>query len=181
MNLNNFYILVDNEKKEIIDKFQKLPRNWKNISGLSGLSDEQLENLNWAGHHNLGWINLYSPKILEFNSSEENLQLNKNTLKYLISEKRKEKQNLPVIFKESHFKTDIKTRYTLFTLKSSNKKQINFKCINGYYKFTPYELEKVYNLIEDKLLYLFDLEMFLYKEIDDCKSFSDISKIRWNF
>ena len=63
MILTDLYILVDTEKKEIIDKFQKLPKNWKNISGLDKLSNEKLEDLKWAGHHNLGWINIFSPKI----------------------------------------------------------------------------------------------------------------------
>jgi hypothetical protein len=84
MNLNDFYVLVDTETQLIIDKIQKLPLNWKNIAGLPGLTDEQLCNLKWAEHHNLGWINIRSELIKKYKFSKENLELNKNTFKDLI-------------------------------------------------------------------------------------------------
>lgn len=177
MNLNDFYVLVDTENKEIIDKFQKLPKNWKNISGLPGLSDKELEDLKWAGHHNLGWISLKSPKIKEFKLSQENLELNKNTLKDLISQKRKEEQNTPIQYRESKIKTDIKTRYSLFLLKNSNQKEINFKCINGYFTFTQEEVSEIFNLIESEIQKYFDEEMKIYQKIDSCLSMADFSKI----
>ena len=33
-NLSEFYVLVDTRDKIVIDKIQKLPQSWKNISGL---------------------------------------------------------------------------------------------------------------------------------------------------
>ncbi len=177
MNLNDFYVLVDTENKEIIDKFQKLPKNWKNISGLPGLSDEKLEDLKWAGHHNLGWISLKSPKIKEFKMSKENLELNKNTLKDLVSQKRKEEQNTPIEYKGAKIKTDIKTRYSLFIKKNSDEQKINFKCINGYFVFTPKDISDVYNLIEIRIQKYFDEEMKIYQKIDSCLSMVDFSKI----
>jgi hypothetical protein len=66
MHLTNFYVLVDTETKQIINKIQKLPENWKNIAGLPGLSDEELCDLKWAGQHNYGWINIHSEKIKEY-------------------------------------------------------------------------------------------------------------------
>ena len=177
MDLNDFYVLVDTENKEIIDKFQKLPKNWKNISGLPGLSDEELEDLKWAGHHNLGWISLKSSKIKEFKMSQENLELNKNTLKDLVSQKRKEEQNIPIKYRKSKIKTDIKTRYSLFLLKNSNQKEINFKCINGYFTFSQEEISEIFNLIESKIQKCFNEEMKIYQKIDSCLSISDFSKI----
>jgi hypothetical protein len=177
MNLNDFYVLVDTENKEIIDKFQNLPTNWKNIASLSGLSDEKLEDLKWAGHHNLGWINLTSSKIKDFKMSPENLELNKNTLKVLISEQRKEKQDNPIEYKNAKIKTDLKTRYSLFLIKNSEKQRINFKCINGYFTFTHKEIVDVYNLIENKIQRYFDDEMKIYQKIDKCQSISDLTKI----
>ena len=67
------YVLVDTEKKLIIDKIQELPEYWKNISGLPGLSDEELEDLSWAGHFNLGWININSAKIDEYELTQRTL------------------------------------------------------------------------------------------------------------
>lgn len=177
MNLNDFYILVDTENKEVIDKFQKLPQNWKNIAGLPGLSDEKLEDLKWAGHHNLGWINLSSPKIKDFKMSPENLELNKNTLKVLVSEQRKEKQDNPIEYKNAKIKTDLKTRYSLFLIKNSEKQKINFKCINGYFTFTHKDIVDVYTIIENKIQKYFDDEMRIYQKIDECQSIVDLTKI----
>jgi len=177
MNLNDFYVLVDIENKEIIDKFQKLPKNWKNIAGLPGLSNEKLEDLKWAGHHNLGWISLFSSKIKDFKMSTENLELNKNTLKDLITEQRKENQDIPIEYKGAKIKTDLKTRYSLFLIKNSEKQKINFKCINGYFTFTHKEIVDVYNLIEDKIEKYFDDEMRIYRKIDECQSIVDLTKI----
>jgi hypothetical protein len=177
MNLNDFYVLVDTENKEVIDKIQILPKNWKNISGLPGLSDEKLEDLKWAGHHNLGWINIFSPKIKDFKMSLENLELNKNTLKDIVSEKRKEEQNISIEYKNAKIKTDIKTRYSLFLLKNSSQKEINFKCINGYFTFTLDEISEIFNIIEGDVQKHFDDEMKIYQKIDDCRSIIDFSKI----
>lgn len=177
MNLNDFYVLVDTENKEVIDKVQTLPKNWKNISGLPGLSDEKLEDLKWAGHHNLGWINIFSPKIKDFKMSPENLELNKNTLKVLVSEKRKENQSVPIEYKNSKIKTDIKTRYSLFLLKNSNQKEINFKCVNGYFTFTLNEISEIFNLIENEIQKYFNEEMKIYQKIDSCLSVVDFCKI----
>lgn len=177
MNLNDFYVLVDTESKEIIDKIQKLPQNWKNIAGLPGLSDEKLEDLKWAGHHNLGWINIFSPKIKDFKTSPENLELNKNTLKDIISEKRKENQNNFAEYNAAKFKTDMETRFNLFLKKNSNANQINFKCINGYHTFTHNQIVDIFNLIEDQIQNHFDEEMVIYNKIDNCQSFVDLTKI----
>jgi hypothetical protein len=177
MNLNDFYILVDTENKEIIDKFEKLPKNWKNIAGLNGLSDEELEDLKWAGHHNLGWMNLNSPKISEFKVSSENLELNKNTLKVLISEQRKEEQNIPIEYKGAKIKTDTETRYSLHLKKNLKENQINFKCINGYFTFSHEEILEISELIESRIQEYFDKEMKMYQKIDQCQSIVDLAKI----
>lgn len=177
MNLSDFYVLVDTENKEVIDKFQKLPQNWKNIAGLPGLSDEKLEDLKWAGHHNLGWINLTSSKIKDFKMSPDNLELNKNTLKTLISEQRKEKQDTPIEYKGAKFKTNLKTRYSLFLIKNSEKQRINFKCINGYFTFTHKDIVNVYDILEDRIQKYFDEEMKIHQKIDECQSIMDLIKI----
>ena len=91
MNLDELYVLVDTRQKLVIDKIQKLPENWKNIAGLPGLTDEQISNLKWAGYEDYGWIRLNSPSLNDYQSSPENLELNKNTFKKLVSNFKKQK------------------------------------------------------------------------------------------
>ena len=179
MNLTNFYVLVDTETKEIIDKIQKLPENWKNIAGLSALSDEELCDLKWAGQHNLGWINIHSEKIKEYTSLSENLDLNKNTFKFLISELRKEKQSEPIEYNGARLKSNIQTWHLLSLLKE--KEKVNYKCINGYFTFTSLQLAEICDKIEQQIQSLFDCEMQIYQQIDACQSISDFLNVTYDF
>ena len=178
MNLNDFYVLVDIEQKQIINKIQKLPENWKNISGLNGLSDNELKNLDWSGNKNIGWINIKSKNITNFYSSPENLELNKNTLKTLISEIRKDKQEEPIEYKNAKLKTDIQTRYSLEILKTKNK--VNYKCINGYYTLTSIDIKQICDIIDAQIQKYFDIEKNIHEKIEKCSSLSDFLNINYD-
>jgi len=179
MNLNNFYVLVDTKTKNVIDKIQKLPENWSNISGLPSLSDEKLCNLEWAGHHDVGWINISSELIKEYTSSEENLELNKNTFKLLVSNIRKEKQEEPIEYCGAKIKANSETRYSLYVLRE--KGNVNYKCINGYFTFTSLQIEEIYSLMEEYIQNFFDTEMKIYIQIDKCQSISDFFHVDYTF
>ena len=179
MNLTNFYVLVDTETKEIIDKIQKLPQNWKNIAGLSALSDEELCDLKWAGQHNFGWINIHSEKIKEYTSSTENLELNKNIFKQLISELRKDKQLESIEYHGAKLKLNIQTWNSLSLLKT--KEKVNYKCINGYFTFTSLQLVEICDIIEQHIENLFNLEMEIFQQIDNCQSISDFFNVVYDF
>lgn len=181
MNLSNFYVLSDTEKKIIIDKIQTLPLNWANISGLSNYGDEKLSDLTWAGHKNLGWINIKSDLIKQFSSFSENLNLNKNEFKRLISQKRKEKQSSPILYKEAKIKSDFKTRYFLLNFKLSDKTNINFKCINGYYNFNNFEVDQICAMIDEQIEKYFDIEKVIYEQIDKCTSIQDFFSVNYEF
>ena len=181
MNLNDFYVLVDTENQIIIDKIQTLPLNWANISGLSNYDDEKLSDLTWSGHKNLGWINIKSILINKFYSSPENLNLNKNEFKRLISKKRKQKQNNPISYKEAVIKSNFETRYSLLNFKLSNKTHINFKCINGYYNFNKLEVDEIYAMIDEQIQKYFDTEKNIYEQIDNCVSIQDFFNVNYDF
>jgi len=177
-NLNNFYVLVDTEKKIIIDKIQTLPYNWKNIAGLPGLSDDEIRDLTWAGHSNLGWINIHSSEIKEYSCSLENLDLNKNAFKDLISNIRKEKKSEPIEYQGAKLKSNTKTLYSLFLL--HKKKEVNYKCINGYYTFTSLQICELYDILDSNMQKWFDWEMNVYSQIDTCQSISDFLNVNYD-
>jgi predicted transcriptional regulator len=178
-NLNNFYILVDTEKKIVIDKIQKLPQNWKNISGLPGLSEKELCDLKWAGYYNFGWINIRSKQIKKYSSSQENLELNINEFKSLITQLRKEKQSEVINYQGAKIKSDTNTLYSLFLVQ--HKEKVNYKCINGYYTFTSCEIKELYDIIETNMQKWFDWEMNVYSQIDECQSISDFINVNYDF
>jgi len=177
--IDDFYILVDTEKKLVIDKIQKLPQNWKNIAGLPGLSDEQLRDLKWAGYSNLGWINIRSKEIKEDSSSQENLELNKNEFKSLITQFRKEKQSESIEYQGAKLKSDTTTLYSLFLLR--HKEKVNYKCINGYYVFTSLQINELYGIMESNIEKWFDWEMSVYSQIDACQSVFDFLNVNYDF
>jgi hypothetical protein len=179
MKLNNFYVLVDLEIQQIIDKIQKLPENWKNIAGLSGLSDDELNDLTWANQLNLGWINIHSEKIKNFQSSAENLQLNKNTFKRLVSEIRKDEEKEPINYQGAKIKSDFETQLALFLLK--DQKEINFKCLNGYYTFTSGQIIEICDIILNRIQYLFNREKEIYDQIDQCNSVCNFLSVNYDF
>lgn len=181
MNLNDFYVLVDIEKKIVIDKIQTLPLNWVNISGLPNYDDKKLSDLTWAGHKNLGWINIKSIIIKKFSSLSENFNLNKNEFKRLISERRKEKQLNPILYKEAKINPDIETRYSLLNFKLSDKTHINFKCINGYYNFNKFEVDEICAIIDEQIQKYFDIEKNIYEQIDKCASIQDFFEVNYEF
>lgn len=177
MEIINFYVLVDTLKKEVIDKLQVLPENWNNISGLNVLSDEKLKSLEWAGHPNLGWINLHSQDIRHYKCSPDNLQLQKNEIKFLISKLRKEKQKEPIVYKNFKIKSDIKTKIALFSLKDCDR--VNFKCIDKYASFDKIDIQNIYKEIQNQYQKYFDIESKLYEKIDQCKNLSDFLNINF--
>ena len=178
-NLSEFYVLVDTRDKIVIDKIQKLPQSWKNISGLPGLSDEELRDLTWAGWSNLAWINIKSEELKNFTSSKENLELNKNSFKSLISEIRKKQQSNTIEYQGAKIKSNTKTLYSLFLL--HKKKEVNYKCINGYHTFTSPQICELYDIIDTNMQKWFDWEMNVYSQIDECLSISDFLNVNYDF
>jgi hypothetical protein len=177
MILDDYYVLVDTQQKIVIDKIQKLPDNWRNISGLPGLSDEELCDLKWAGHHNLGWVSISSELIKQYHSQSDNLELNKNIFKQLISEIRKEKESIGIEYQGIRFKTDEKTRYSLLIKKLQKNTQINYKCFNHYHTLTSEQVNEVCNIMEKHIQKCFDWEMSVYLQIEACEYLFEFSKI----
>jgi hypothetical protein len=177
MNLTNFYVLVDTKVKQIINKIQTLPENWQNIAGLSNLSDEELCDLKWAGHHNIGWVNINSEKIKEYQSSPENLELNKNEFKLLISKLIKEKKSKPIEYYGAKLKVDHQTWSSLFILKDNDK--VDYKCVDGYHTFTSSQIAEIYDIINENIQKYFNIEMEIYNQIDTCQSVVDFFNVKY--
>lgn len=178
MEINNFYVLVDISKKEIIDKMQILPENWSNISGLNVLNDEKLKNLEWAGHPNLGWISIFSKDIKYYNCSSDNLELQKNEIKFLISKLRKKNQKEIIFYKNFKINPDIKTKIALFSLKDYD--EVNFKCIDKYATFKKADIQNISREIQNQYQKYFDIEKKLYEKIDRCNNLIDLLTINYD-
>jgi len=181
MNLNELYVLVDNEKNIIIDKVQELPDNWNNISGLKCLSEDKIKNLDWSGNKNLGWINIKTDDIKKYSLSKETLELNKNQLKSLVSKIRKEKQFEYINYNGAQIKPDLNTGHSLLFLINSDIENVNFKCLNGYFSFNQDQLKDILNKINNHTQKYFDIEKNIFDQIDQCDSVQDFVNINYDF
>lgn len=175
--MNDYFVLVDNEKKIVIDKIQKIPDYWKNISHPRNFSDEELRDLTWSGNPNLGWVKINSEYIKEYSSSKENLELNKNQLKDIISNIIKEKQISPFNYNGINIIPDEKTRYSFWIKRIQSVDTFNYKIVNDYYTFNKKEIVEICDRMEEHIQYYADLEMKIYQQIDSCKNLYDFSKI----
>lgn len=185
LSLNDFYVLVDTRDKIVTSKVQKLPEYWSNITNLSSLNDEELLDLTWAGHQNLGWISITSEYLEDYNSSQENLEMNKNELKYLISKIKEDKEHEGIVYNGIIFKIDQKSLIDIFfkkeqVLKNKDKDfyiKINFT----YHKFTSGQIVELYDILENAKNKLETWERIIFKKIDDCKKISDFLYLNYGF
>jgi len=182
INLNEYYVLVDTETRNVIGNIQKLPVNWNNISGLDGLTEEEISDLKWAGHHNIGWIRITSDKIDDYVSSVDNITINRESFKNIVTEHRKKLEEEPIDYKVEFdsikIKPNIRNLHTLSLMK--HRDSVNFKSCNLYYLLEKKQMEEICVIIENKIQELFDWECNLYEKIDSCVDVRDFKKITYD-
>ena len=185
MKTSDFFVLVDLDRKEVIGKIQKLPENWMNIAGLPSIPKEELENLEWAGHASLGWFKLDSCKIPSLICSDENLELNKRTLKFLVGQERKKLENYKLSYKGLMLSADLKTRMGLFLkLHGKGRKELGEVFIKGrdsIKAFDADELEKVHSYVVGFIDSLDSWESSLHQKIDKAKDLRNLLLIDTSF
>lgn len=175
--LNDYYVLVDNNLKIVIDKIQKIPDYWRNIAHPKNFSDEELKDLAWAGQPDIGWVRINSEYIKEYSSSKENFELNKNQLKDIVSNIIQEKQNSPIEYKGINIIPDEKTRYSFWIKRIQSVDIFNYKINNQYHTFNKIEVAEICDRIEQYIQDCADLEMKLYQQIDSCKDIYDFKTL----
>jgi hypothetical protein len=175
--LNDYFVLVDNEQKIVIDKIQKIPDYWNNIAHPGNFSDEELKDLTWSGNPNLGWVRINSEYIKEYSSSEENLELNKNQLKDIISKLTQEKENSPIEYKGIKIIPDEKTRYSFWIKRIQSVDSFNYKTNNQYYTFNKNQISEICDRIEEHIQDCVDFEMKLYHQVDLFKNLYDFKTL----
>jgi len=184
MNLNDYYILVDTKNTIVSGSLQLLPENWNNIHGLTGLSDQELSNLDWSGNDGVGWINMCSDELKNYNSSDDNLESNKLSLKRIITNERKDEILRPIIYEDITVTPD-KTTYTILSCKkilaiSNPDLVINFKFGDRYKTINADQIHEICAIIENKLQSSFDAEMKIYQQIETCNHLTEFKNINYN-
>ena len=181
---NDPYVLVDTKQKLVIDRIQQLPECWRNISGLPGYSDEELRDLTWAGWDSLGWINVRTGNLNDFISTPENFEMNKNQLKYCISEKRKEKELNFLTYRGIQIEPSQELKINLFFLLKQVEKNTDelydIKFSNKYHKLLGEEILELCDIMIDNTIKWNNWESAIYNQIDSCQTLSELSNINYD-
>ncbi len=181
MKIEEMYALVDLREKKVIDKIQKLPVNWRNISGLNQFSDEEVKNLKWAGIPGIGWLKLSSPFSERYLCDPENLILNKKTLRDLVLSEKNKKEEKGIPFKDTHIEANKANRFDLFikSFKAHSSKGQTFvlKVNEKYYTLESDEVISLSQEMEDFFEECSKWEMNLFAQIESCKTLTDFAQI----
>lgn len=184
MKENDFYVLVDTRSKQVIGKLESLPEYWKNISGLSNFSEDELSDLSWSGNDGLGWIKVNSPLLSEYTSSPENLSLNKNQFKEIVCETTKIKKEIGITFNNIRFPIDKNIILDLNIKKLQADqypdKTFVYKIYNQYYTFTAEEIKTITSLVNEYDIECSLWEMNIFNQIESCTSISDFININYD-
>lgn len=181
--MNNYYVLVDYELNKIINVLNPLQENWNNISGLKNYTDEELENLGWAGHPNLGWIKITSPSILNFTCDDEWLEISKNNLKKIIKDKKEFALGEELLYNGKRIKADEKTKTELSIklLSVEENQYVSWKFVNEFHQITKQDIIDMLKFVDNYTQQCYDEEMRLYDLINSVSNIEDFSNLDLNY
>lgn len=180
MTRKNFYALVDNKNNAILNHPSELPEDWTNIHGLHALSDEELSDLEWAGHPDLGWIKFDSDFPFSYTAAESWLSFAKASIKDEYAKQRWDAESRGILYKGIEIGTDDRTKTAILLKKesiaNSPEKTFSWKYNNSIIELTANDILNIAQALDDYIQKCFDVEAELIKEIDKAESPSDLAK-----
>ena len=88
----SYYTYVNKSLTRIEDLVQKLPENWKNVSGLSFFSDEKLSDMTWAGYSDHAWVPFETFDFTGYTHEPDWFEISKNNIKAEIRREKKTRE-----------------------------------------------------------------------------------------
>lgn len=171
MTRKNFYVLVDKESNKVLSHPTKLPENWQNIQGLSSLTDEELSDLEWAGHKNFGWVKFDSEFDFDFEFSTDWLEFAKNSVKNEYANQRWENEKKGILYKGVLIDSDDRTKTAILlklqtVITSSEEKTFSWKYNNSTFEFSSADIINISNSLNDYIQKCFDVEAELIVQVN---------------
>lgn len=166
---SDFFFLIDIPNKKVVNSIQTLPLNWRNIHGLPGLSDDQLENLRWAGHPRTGWLRVTDPRLSRYAFEEGGVDLQQRSVNKILIASVKKKLKHNFFFEQKHYNITPEFKFSLTSL-----------------IVKPYDGNKFILLSNDILSLSYEEAATLYYEVDmfyneTCKWAEDVKSQIKNF
>jgi hypothetical protein len=183
--MEKYYFEIDHKKNQIISSPERLPRNWKNISGLSSLNDEQLYDLSWANNPGVGFVELKREnisKIILLSLPEEIFNATKTLYKTEYKKNRQRKENGTIKINNAitadlteNFRTSILSLY-VEAISNSNL-TVNWKFNEGFMTLNSQNIINLQNSVRKYTQDLFDSERIFYQRVDECLTIRNILEI----
>lgn len=116
----SYYTYVNKSLTRIEDLVQKLPENWKNVSGLSFFSDEKLSDMTWAGYSDYAWVPFETFDFTGYTHEPDWFEISKNNIKAEIRREKKTKLVEVLTWNGKNFIPDNDTKVGLSFIVSSS-------------------------------------------------------------
>lgn len=180
MTRTNFYVLIDKSSEYVLNHPAELPENWNNIHGLPSLSDEELADLGWAGHENLGWVKFDSELPGHYNFAHDWASFAKQSIKNSYARLRWEAETKGIVYKSVEIGTDDRTKTTILLKKElmakTSKETFSWKYNGSIVEFDVKDIISISNAINDYIQECFEVEASLIKELDAAVNPLDLTK-----
>lgn len=179
--MNDLYVLLDLNSKNIMTPIQYLPENWANINGLDLLEYEKIKDLNWSGN-NFGWYNIELEDISEYHHDDIWIISSKENLKSVVASKRWEMENEVLTFEGKNIILDERTKSSL-TFKLLNSKEsdiITWKFLNGIHELTYEKFLLLCNFVDTYSQQCFDVEFNFSSSVDSANTLEELLNVNFD-
>jgi hypothetical protein len=184
MTKSDLYVYCDIVKKEILENPQSLEENWKNISGLVYLSDDELKDLSWAGYSGVGFINISNNILFDYQYPKDLMTNMKVKLKNDIEYKKCQKEIEGVIINNKFnisLSSDSKISLLMKYLECKETDFVfDFLTVSGTVKLSSTQFINIFNSIQKYINDLLQTQIDLFKKIDGEDELKNLLKLNHN-
>lgn len=174
------YTYINKEKKTIEDLIQKLPENWRNISGLNLFSNDKLLDMSWAGYSNYAWVVFNEFDLSEYTYEKSWFEISKNNIKSSIKEE-KEKRLLSILnWNDCELIADYNTKSNLSFVASSNELNESlypWEFLNTTKFISLNDVKEIIDFIFKYTKDVYNSEINVKNEIDKVKTLVELQNI----
>lgn len=173
----SYYTFINKTHKRIDDLVQRLPENWKNVSGLNLFSDEKLFNLEWAGHPDVAWVPLKTFDFTDYTYDPSWFDISKNNIKADIRRQRKDRLDEVLTWNGKNFIPDIDTKSGLVFVLQSSSDTFPWEFIGETVVITKSDAQEIVDFITSYTVGLYYVKEEMNKKIDSCDTISKLQKL----
>jgi len=183
--MNDFYVLVDNNKKLILAPASFLPEDWMNVHGIKFLPYEKLVDLSWAGHQDRGMLKLTDESLHSYEYNSDWINFTRSAITDYVSKQRKEREEQIVIFNDNFLvRIDEKTKLALSAKRVFAVEDSSYTCIwkfeNTSVELTATDIISLSDSINKYIQDCFDAEYNFAQSVNAITSIEEFSTLSLN-